>query len=372
MPNHNAISDHIMPDHLASSRKFAVAPMMAWTDRHFRYLFRLISKSSLLYTEMLHHDAVINGNLDRMLGFDPAEHPLVCQLGGSDPVKLGKAVKKIVAAGYDEVNLNCGCPSDRVQAGNFGAALMADSDLVLSLMKAMQDASGGHIPVSIKHRIGIAQSVQASKQQAYADYYAPLRDFVGTLADQNMHHFIIHARIAILSGLSPKENRAVPPLDYALVQRIKQDFPDLHITLNGGIDSVDHAVSLIHGGTVDGVMVGRAAYKRPLDFLMLDHALFNAPNSVQTPHQRAHAIIHQMADYCDVQMVQNTRFKDIAQHMLGLYAGWQGASAWRRGLSQLITDSNHAPQMAVTQMRHLADEIYHYQNEKNQHLKAAA
>src|SRR6188472_1716204 len=243
-----------------SQWRFCVAPMMDWTDRHCRYFLRLISRHARLYTEMITAPALAHGDVPRHLDFDPAEHPLALQLGGSDPAKLAHAARLGERWGYDEINLNCGCPSERVQTGSFGACLMADPALVADCVRAMRDAVS--LPVTVKHRIGLDAN----------EDYGFVRDFVGTVAQAGCEVFIVHARNAVLKGLSPKENREVPRLRYDVVHRLKREFPLLTIVLNGGLDdwrAIDAELAL-----VDGVMLGRTAYHDPFFLAQVDARLF--------------------------------------------------------------------------------------------------
>ena len=293
----------------------SVAPMMDWTDRHCRYFMRLLSPSALLYTEMVTAAAIVHGDADRFLRFNAEEHPVALQLGGSNPDWMAQAAAKGAAYGYDEININVGCPSDRVQSGQFGACLMANPNLVARCFVAMQKESDA--PVTVKSRIGINDQ----------DSYGFLRGFVDTLADAGCRKFVVHARIAILEGLSPKENRSVPPLDYERVYRLKEDRPDLEIVINGGltcVESIDAALQC-----VDGAMIGRQAYHQPY-FLAELEAHLNA--GWRPPSRRA--IVERMLPYTDDHMSEGVPLNSITRHMLGLYAGRPGARAWRRYISE--------------------------------------
>ena len=257
----------------AVSRRFSVAPMMDWTDRHCRFFLRLLSKNALLYTEMVTTGALINGDAERFLRHDETEHPLALQLGGSTPADLAVWARMAQEAGYDEVNLNVGCPSDRVQNNMIGACLMAHPALVADCVKAMRDAVS--IPVTVKHRIGINGR----------DSYAQLCDFVGTVRDAGCTSFTVHARIAILEGLSPKENRDIPPLRYDVVAQVKKDFPDLEIILNGGIKTLEQCQE--HLKVFDGVMLGREAYHNPYILAEVDQQLFGSTDPVRPRHSEA-------------------------------------------------------------------------------------
>ena len=297
--------------------KLSVAPMMDWTDRHCRYFHRLMSRQTLLYSEMVTAPAVINGDRDRLLGFDTAEHPVAVQLGGSDPAELAQATRISADYGYDEVNLNCGCPSDRVQSGAFGAILMKSPDLVAECVAAMRAATP--VEVTVKCRIGVDEQ----------NPYDVLPDFIAKVSAAGVRRFTIHARKAWLQGLSPKENRDIPPLDYDLVRQIKADNPDLHISINGGIDTLDQAVELLGQG-LDGVMIGRAAYHSPADILIgADTRIFG-----QDAGPDAIAVVEQMLPYIEAHLANGGRLNQITRHMLGLFTGRPGARFWRRHLSE--------------------------------------
>ena len=300
---------------VSPSRRFSVAPMMDWTDRHCRYFLRQLSREALLYTEMVTTGALINGDSARFLRYDEAEHPLALQLGGSVPADLAVCAKMAEDAGYDEVNLNVGCPSDRVQNNLIGACLMAHPALVADCIKAMQDAVG--IEVTVKHRICINSR----------DRYAELCDFVGQVRETGCRTFIVHARIAILEGLSPKENREVPPLRYEVVAQLKQDFPDLEIILNGGIKTLEECQ--LHLQTFDGVMLGREAYHNPYLLAQVDQQLFG---SNTTPLSRAEALAA-MRPYIERHLAEGGAMHHITRHMLGLGQGFPGARRFRQLLS---------------------------------------
>ncbi|SDL98557.1 tRNA-U16,U17-dihydrouridine synthase [Oryzisolibacter propanilivorax] len=291
----------------------SVAPMLDWTDRHCRYFHRLLSRRALLYTEMVTTGALLHGDVPRHLRFDAAEHPLALQLGGSEPQDLARCARLAQDWGYDEVNLNCGCPSERVQRGAFGACLMHEPRLVADCVKAMVDAAA--LPVTVKHRIGIDRT----------EDYAFVRDFVGTVADAGCRVFIVHARNAWLKGLSPKENREIPPLRYDVVARLKQDFPQLTIAINGGLagDAAVHEQLAL----VDGVMVGREAYHNPWWLARWDEQFFGAQPSALTREQAEELLV----DYMERQAAAyGTHWYAIARHMLGLRAGLPGARRWRQ------------------------------------------
>lgn len=310
------------------ARTLSVAPMLDWTDRHYRHMARQITHHAWLYTEMVTTGALIHGNRDRFLAFNECEHPVALQLGGSDAADLATCAKIVEEYGYDEVNLNCGCPSERVQKGAFGACLMNEVDLVADGLKAMQDVVD--IDVTVKHRIGV------DKQEDYA----VVRDFVGTLADKaSCKTFIVHARNAWLQGLSPKENREIPPLKYEYVYQLKQDFPDLEILLNGGVtDNEQVAEHLKH---VDGVMVGRAAYHQPLTMMAdWDRLFYGDEHAIMTLEQ----LIPLLHDYANMHIQANkgTLLRHMTRHYLGLSHGMNGARQWRRMLSDasLLAQNN--------------------------------
>ncbi len=299
----------------ARNRSVSVAPMMDWTDRHCRYFLRQVAPSVELYTEMVTAAAIHHGDADRLLAFDPEEHPVVVQLGGSDPVLMAAASERAAAFGYDEININVGCPSDRVQSGRFGACLMAEPQLVAECYAAMQRAVD--VPVTVKSRIGIDD----------LDSFEFLDTFVQTLADAGCRKFIVHARIALLSGLSPKENRSVPPLRYDRVYRLKRAHPELEIVINGGIQTVDAVDELLE--QVDGVMIGREAYQNPWFLAVLEQHL--DPDVV--PPERAE-VARCMRSYMERECGNGVRVNSITRHLLGLFAGQPGARAWRRYLSE--------------------------------------
>jgi len=291
--------------------------MMDWTDRHCRAFHRVLSKRALLYTEMVPADAVIHGDRARLIGFSPAEHPVGLQLGGSDPAKMAAAARIGAEFGYDEINLNIGCPSDRVQSGRFGACLMREPDLVARLWRAAQEATP-NVPVTIKSRIGVDR--QEPREALFA--------LVDACAREGCRTFVVHARKAWLSGLSPKENRDVPPLDYDLVRELKRARPELKVVLNGGLRDLDHALAESHG--VDGVMLGRAAYQHPALLLEVDARVFGdaAPNLDRVGAVEAYL------PYMGPQLARGTPLHAMTRHMLGLFAGMPGGRLWRRVLSE--------------------------------------
>jgi tRNA-dihydrouridine synthase A len=297
------------------SRRFSVAPMMDWTDRHCRFFLRQLSRHALLYTEMVTTGALLHGDRLRFLRHAEAEHPLALQLGGSVPAELAACAKLAEQAGYDEVNLNVGCPSDRVQNNMIGACLMGHPALVAECVKAMRDAVS--IPVTVKHRIGIDGR----------DSYAELRDFVGQVSESGCRSFTVHARIAILSGLSPKENREIPPLRYDVAAQLKRDFPELEIILNGGIKTLDECQE--HLKTFDGVMLGREAYHNPYLLATVDQRLFGATAPAIT---RADAL-RSLRAYIQQHLAENGSMHHVTRHVLGLGQGFPGARRFRQLLS---------------------------------------
>lgn len=287
--------------------------MMDWTDRHCRYFHRLLSRRTRLYTEMVTTGALLHGDVPRHLDFDETEHPVALQLGGSEPADLAHAAKLGAQWGYDEINLNCGCPSERVQRGAFGACLMAEPKLVADCVKAMVDAVD--VPVTVKHRIGIDK----------VESYGFVRDFVGTVAEAGCRVFVVHARNAWLKGLSPKENREVPPLRYELVHRLKAEFPDLVIAINGGITTDDVLHEQLR--TLDGVMVGREAYHHPWWLARWDAAFYGEPDAGLTREEAEEAMVRYMERE---HAARGTAWHSIARHMMGLYNGLPGARRWRQ------------------------------------------
>ena len=299
----------------ASAHRFCVAPMMEWTDRHCRYFHRLLTRRALLYTEMITTGAVLHGERARLLRHDAAEHPLAVQLGGSAPHALAVCARICADAGFDEINLNVGCPSDRVQDGRFGACLMAEPALVGDCVAAMKAAVA--IPVTVKCRIGIDDQDPEEALDALA----------AAAVAAGVDALIVHARKAWLQGLSPRENRDVPPLDYARVFRLKQRHPALAVVLNGGIDTLEQAAA--HLARVDGVMMGRAAYKEPWRLLAVDPALYGAPAPLACAREAAVAMI----PYIERELANGVRLNSIVRHMLGLFTGVPGARAFRRYLA---------------------------------------
>ncbi len=302
--------------------RVCVAPMMEWTDRHCRFFLRQLSRHCLLYTEMVTTGAVLHGNPDRVLGFNPAEHPVALQLGGSEPEALASAARIGADRGYDEINLNVGCPSDRVRSGRFGACLMAEPELVAACVAAMIDCVD--VPVTIKTRIGIDSQ----------DSYRFLHRLLENVYTAGCRSVIIHARKAMLGGFSPKENGTIPPLKYDTVYRVKRDFPDLEVVLNGGV--TDLSAVATHLESVDGVMLGREAYHNPFILAGVDERFYGA---AQQPRSRE-AIIRDMRPYIEAELAGGTALKHITRHLLGLYQGVPGARAWRRHLSERATATN--------------------------------
>jgi tRNA-dihydrouridine synthase A len=297
--------------------RLSIAPMMDWTDRHCRFFHRQITRHALLYTEMLTAAAVIHGPRDRLLGFDATEHPVALQLGGSDPADLAQAARIGAGFGYGEINLNCGCPSDRVQSGCFGAVMMETPALVADCLRAMQDSTD--IPVTVKCRIGVDDQKPVEALPAFLD----------AVSRAGVTRVIVHARKAWLQGLSPKENRDIPPLDYPLVLSMKRAFPHLHLSVNGGIASLDQAQALLGAGA-DGVMIGRAAYHEPWDVLSDADRRFFGGTAGPDPWQ----VADRMRPYIAAHLVRGGRLHQVTRHMLGLFHGRPGARHWRRALSE--------------------------------------
>lgn len=296
--------------------RFSVAPMLNWTDRHCRYFYRLMTQHSLLYTEMVTTGAILHGDENHHLFFKTVENPVALQLGGSDPIDLKTCAKIAEDYGYSEINLNCGCPSDRVQKGRFGACLMTEPNLVAECFDAMQSAVS--IPVTIKNRIGID----------HQDDYEFTHRFIDTISKSGCDTFIVHARKAWLSGLSPKENREVPPLDYERVYDLKKDFPNLQLILNGGIQSPEEGISVRMN--LDGVMLGRSVYHSPFLLNSVDHLFFNKEISEKTPFD----ILNDIKPYIEEELADGVRLHHIARHLLGIFNGYPKSRQWRRYLSE--------------------------------------
>ncbi|MEP1585321.1 MAG: tRNA dihydrouridine(20/20a) synthase DusA [Tateyamaria sp.] len=316
--------------------RLSVAPMMDWTDRHCRFLHRQLSRETLLYTEMVTSPALVRGGAMHLLAHDVSEHPVALQLGGSDPVELAQAARIGAEAGYDEINLNCGCPSDRVQSGTFGAVLMRDAARVADCVSAMGAAVD--VPVTVKCRIGVDEQ----------DSEEVLPEFLARIIAAGCDRVTIHARKAWLKGLSPKENRDVPPLDYDLVMRMKQLFPHLHISINGGVETLDQALDLLDMG-LDGVMIGRAAYHQPADILaQADRRVFG-----QDDDSNAEAAVMAMLPYIEAHLTAGGRLNQITRHMLGLFSGRPGARAWRRTLSEGAVRPGAGPELVLAALSHV-------------------
>lgn len=304
----------------------SIAPMLDRTDRHYRYFMRLITKHTLLYTEMVTCQSIVHGNRERLLGYDHVEHPVSLQLGGDDPKLLAECAKLAEDLGYDEVNMNVGCPSSRVQSGNFGACLMAQPEVVARGCEAMMAAVD--IPVTVKHRIGIDD----------IDQYENMAHFVDVVSQVGVQRFSVHARKAWLQGLSPKENRNVPPLRYPEVHRLKKEFPHLDIEINGGIKTMTQAQEQLEH--VDAVMIGRAAYDNPWQFVDADRLFFNDDHDLPTRYE----VAEKMLIYIEEQMKKGVRMMSITRHILQLFSGQPGARHWRRSLGE--ASSNRNPDIA--------------------------
>ncbi len=298
------------------SRKFSVAPMMDVTDRHLRYLLRLISRRTLLYTEMITTGALLHGDRQRFLRFHPREHPLALQLGGSEPKAMAECAAMAADAGFDEVNINVGCPSDRVQSGRFGACLMAEPEVVAGCVAAMKAATS--LPVTVKTRIGID----------HRDSFEALLAFVDIVADAGCGTFIVHARKAWLEGLSPKQNREVPPLRYKVVKSLKRERPHLEIVLNGGITTLDEAEQ--HLRNVDGVMVGREAYRNPFLLAEVDRRIFGEARTSLSPED----VVLEYLPYVEARLKEDVPLARMARHLIPLFAGVPGSKTYRRILSE--------------------------------------
>lgn len=318
--------------------RLSVAPMMDWTDCHCRYMHRLICRNALLYTEMVTAPALVRGGALHLLTYNPEEHPVALQLGGSDPHELAQAAKLGADAGYDEINLNCGCPSDRVQSGTFGAIMMKDPQLVADCVSAMRDCVD--IDVTVKCRIGVDEQ----------DPNAVLPAFLSAVAKAGVTRVTIHARKAWLQGLSPKENRDIPPLDYDLVVQMKAMFPDMHVSINGGIDTLDTALDLLDRG-LDGVMIGRAAYHQPWDILgQADARLFGGVSD-----KTAQGVVLEMLPYIEQHLLCGGRVHQITRHMLGLFAGQPGARRWRQILSTGASKEGAGPELVLQALNAIDD-----------------
>jgi tRNA-dihydrouridine synthase A len=315
---------------IAKAARLSVAPMMDWTDRHCRYLHRLMSKHALLYTEMVTAPALVRGGAVHLLAHSEAEHPVALQLGGSDPAELAEAAKMGQAAGYDEINLNVGCPSDRVQSGCFGAVLMEQPALVADCVAAMRDAVD--VEVTVKCRIGVDDQ----------DPEEILPEFLSRVSAAGCGRFIIHARKAWLQGLSPKENRDIPPLDYDLVMRMKGLFPSLHLSINGGITTLDETKAFLDAG-LDGVMIGRAAYHSPSEVLCAADPVIFGQGQGTDPVE----VVHAMIPYIEDHIASGGRLNQVTRHMHGLFTGRPGARGWRRHLSENTHHDGAGPSVVL-------------------------
>jgi len=327
-------------DAIRSAARLSVAPMMDWTDRHCRYFHRLMSREALLYTEMVTAPALVRGGALHLLDYNDEEHPVAVQLGGSDPEELAAATRLCVARGYDEVNLNVGCPSDRVQSGTFGAVLMQTPEVVADCVERMKDASQD-VEVTVKCRIGVDEQ---NPEEV-------LPHFLETVRAAGVSRVTIHARKAWLKGLSPKENRDIPPLDYPLVHRMKRAFPDMHLSINGGIASLDAAEAQLAVG-MDGVMIGRAAYHSPADILIdADRRLFGTGVA-----KTAHQVAREMLPYIECHLAGGGRLHEITRHMLGLFTGRPGARGWRRALSEAAPKPGAGPEVVLDALARVPEE----------------
>jgi tRNA-dihydrouridine synthase A len=309
--------------------------MMDWTDTHYRYFARLLSKHAYLYTEMVTTGALLHGDRERFLAFDNSEHPIALQLGGSDPVDLATCTRIGEDWGYDEINLNVGCPSDRVQSGRFGACLMKEPTLVAECVAAMKSAV--KIPITVKHRIGIDD----------VESFEALHHFVEVVNQAGCETFIVHARSAWLKGLSPKENREVPPLNYEMVYQLKKTFPTLNIIINGGIQTIDDITEQLQH--VDGVMLGREAYHNPFLLAQIDHLLFDRNEAPITREQ----VMEKFIPYIEQQLSKGTALKHITRHILGLYQGQIGARAFRRHISEQAHKTNAGIEVLTQAMQYI-------------------
>lgn len=317
----------------------SIAPMMNWTDRHYRYFMRQITRYTLLYTEMITSGAVLFGNREKLLGFSLEEKPLALQIGGDDTKDLAKCARIAEDLGYDEINLNVGCPSERVQKGNFGACLMTDPALVRDCLKAMKDAVS--IPVTVKQRIGI------DGQESYGS----LARFVKIVAESGCDRFIVHSRIAVLRGLSPKDNRSIPPLRYEDVYQLKKDFPNLIFEINGGVKSIEDIAH--HLQSVDGVMVGRAAYENPYMFAEVDSRFYNENHPPKTRRQIIEAMIPYIYDW----VTKEVQHQQIIRHMLNLFAHQPGTKHWKRFLSENAHKAGVGGDILLKAMEGISDDV---------------
>lgn len=317
----------------------SIAPMMDWTDRHYRFFMRLITKKTLLYTEMVTMGAILNGDKNYLLDFSELETPLALQLGGDNPQKLAECAKIAESWGYDEINLNVGCPSDRVQNGNFGACLMATPEVVAECVNTMKSVV--KIPITVKNRIGI------DGKESYED----LVSFVKTVSDAGCETFIVHARIAILKGLSPKKNRTVPPLRYQDVYDLKKLFPHLTIEINGGIKTIEEIE--LHLNHVDGVMIGREAYENPCLFASVDSKFFNQEQKIITRRE----IIENLIPYADDLKKNDLKISKILNHTMGLFVNKQGSKTWKRFMSENIHNKNADSSLLIEVLKILSSDV---------------
>jgi tRNA-dihydrouridine synthase A len=306
---------------ISLDRRVSVAPMMDYTDRHCRYFLRLLSPSALLYTEMITAAAIVRGDAHRLLEFHPAEHPVALQLGGSNPDELAHAARVGAEFGYDEINLNCGCPSDRVQSGRFGACLMGEPSLVAECVSAMRGAVA--VPVTVKCRIGIEPMPHTA-----LDTYEFLVQFVDAVAQSGCQVFVVHARQAVLNGLSPKENREIPPLQYDVVRQLRADFPALTFVVNGGLRTLEDALE--HLRVFDGVMIGREAYSNPYLLALLHRAVVDPQWSLPSREE----IVERYVPYVQDRLAEGHRLRSMVRHVQGLYAGLPRVRSWRRFISE--------------------------------------
>lgn len=320
-----------------ADHRFSVAPMMEWTDRHCRVFHRCMTKHARLYTEMVTAPAVINGDRGYLLGYSAVEHPVALQLGGSEPAELAEAARIGADLGYDEINLNVGCPSDRVQSGSFGACLMREPDLVARCVEAMK--SKIEVPVTVKCRIGVDDQIPADVLPAFAR----------TTRAAGADALIVHARMAWLDGLSPKQNRDVPPLDYPLVYALKADHPDWPISINGGVQSLDETEQ--HLAHVDGVMMGRTAYNEPYILAEVDSRLFDSDEVIPSRHD----VLDRFLPYVESELAAGTRLNSMARHVIGLFHGAPGARAFRRYLSENMHKNGAGPDVLLTAARLVPD-----------------
>jgi len=323
---------------ISLDRRVSVAPMMDYTDRHCRYFLRLLSPSALLYTEMITAAAIVRGDAHRLLSFDPAEHAVALQLGGSDPRELAEAARIGAHYGYDEINLNCGCPSDRVQSGRFGACLMSEPALVAECVSAMRAAVD--VPVTVKCRIGIDPM-----PHTVTDAYEFLTAFISTVAAGGCEVFVIHARRAVLGGLSPKENREIPPLQYDVVRRLREEFPALTFVVNGGVRTLEDVQE--HLRVFDGVMIGREAYQNPYLLALLHQAICDPGWTLPAREQ----VIEAYVPYVRARLAEGHRLRGMVRHVQGLYAGLPRVRSWRRFLAEQVAQPAASAELLIDALR---------------------